>query len=254
MASPGHLGKLMPEVQVLLLHFVLSDDEAINRDVLSSPRLLKSFNEMYAEKNFQLLGMFSEGWQVWTTNKPVRQPKDFAGMKFRVMTSPLLLAAYEAYGASATPLPYSDVYSGLQLKMIDGQVNPIFAIEEMSFHEVTTHLTFANQAPFIGSAICNRDFYLGLPNQQRQWVDETVQELESYIFDVQVRLNGERLKVMSKERPALVIERLTEAQRDLFREASLPVRNLYRKTAGPRGEKLLKSLLEEVSARAANPE
>ena len=53
------------------------------------------------------------------------------------MTSPLLWRAYDAYGASPTPLPYSEVYSGLQLHMIDGQVNPIFAIEEMSFYEVT---------------------------------------------------------------------------------------------------------------------
>lgn len=253
MASPGHLGKVIPEVQVLLLHFVLSDNEAVNREVLSSPRLLDQFNELYAEKNFHLLGMFSEGWQVWTTNKPVREPKDFAGLKFRVMTSPLLLAAYEAYGASATPLPYSDVYSALQLKMIDGQVNPVFAIEEMSFHEVTTHLTFANQAPFVASAICNRQFYQDLPPLQRQWVDETVDELESYIYEAQRRLNTERLETISRARPQMVIERLDESERDAFRKASLPVRELYLRATGDQGEKALRTLLEEVQRYEALP-
>ncbi|MEZ4237794.1 MAG: hypothetical protein R3F59_16935 [Myxococcota bacterium] len=40
---------------------------------------------------------------VWTLDRQVRAPDDFRGLKMRVMTSPLLLAAYEAYGASPTP-------------------------------------------------------------------------------------------------------------------------------------------------------
>ncbi|MFH1300570.1 MAG: TRAP transporter substrate-binding protein DctP, partial [Planctomycetota bacterium] len=125
MASPGHLGKLIPEVQVFLLHFLFSDNDEINNSVLNEdPQLRKTFNDLYARKNFKLLSIFSEGWQVWTTKKSIQTPDDFRGVKMRVMTSPLLLAAYEAYGASPTPLPYSEVYSALQLNMIDGQENP----------------------------------------------------------------------------------------------------------------------------------
>ena len=42
-ASPGHLGKLIPEVQVMLLHFVFSDDAEVNRDALRDPRLRAAF-------------------------------------------------------------------------------------------------------------------------------------------------------------------------------------------------------------------
>lgn len=246
MASPGHLGKIIPEVQVLLLHYVFDSDERVNREVLASPRLLGAFDRLYAEKEFQLLAMFSEGWQVWTTQRPVRQPADFRGMKFRVMTSPLLLAAYEAYGASATPLPYSDVYSGLQLKMIDGQVNPLFAIEEMSFHEVSEVLTVAGQAPFLTSCVANRDFYQGLSDEQRGWLDGAVREMDGEIFEIQTRLNAERLQTILKERPALRVVTLEEGEREAFRQASLPVRDLYRRAAGPRGAALLQILLDEV--------
>jgi len=250
MASPGHLGKLIPEVQVLLLHFLLSEDEAVNRQVLSSPRVVTAFDTLYAAKNFQLLSMYSEGWQVWTTQKPVRRPEDFAGMKFRVMTSPLLLAAYEAYGASPTPLPYSDVYSALQLKMIDGQVNPIFAIEEMSFYEVTRAMVFPNHAPFITSAITNREFYQKLPAQERKWLDQAVVALNDYIFETQIRFNRERLEKIRKARPELEFIRLDENQRERFRQLSLPVREKFRQAAGPRGADLLRLILEEVERLA----
>ena len=42
-------------------------------------------------------------------------------LKIRTMPSPMIVAAYEAYGANPTPIPYMEVYSGLQLKTIDGQ-------------------------------------------------------------------------------------------------------------------------------------
>lgn len=253
MASPGHMGKLIPEVQVLLLHFVLSDNEAVNRAVLSSPRVRAKFDSLYADKGFHLLSMFSEGWQVWTTDRPVHRPEDFRGMKFRVMTSPLLLAAYDAYGASATPLPYGDVYSALQLNMIDGQVNPVFAIWEMSFYEVSTHMIFANQAPFVTSTLCNAEFYDSLSATERGWLDDAIEELHPYIYDTQVQLNSERLAMIAEARPQMVVETLDSTEREAFRRASLPVRDLYLQTAGPAGGELLQILLDEVKQQGGWP-
>ena len=253
MASPGHLGKLIPEVQALLLHFLFSDDESINRQALADPQLTARFNALYAAKGFRLLAMFSEGWQVWTTNRPIREPRDFVGLKFRVMTCPLLLTAYAAYGASPTPLPYSDVYSALQLSMIDGQVNPVFAIQEMSFHEVTSHMTFARQAPFISSAICNRAFYDELTEQERAWLNQAISDLDPYIDQVQRKLNRERLKTIRKDRPDMALLELSSAQRDVFRQASLPVREAFCRQTGQSGEALLATILQSVERARTLP-
>src|SRR5690606_1272761 len=121
------------------------------------------------------------------------------------MTSPLLLAAYAAYGASPTPLPYSEVYSALQLSMIDGQVNPVFAIEEMSFYEVSDYLIFPRHAPFVATAAANRDFYQGLPSADRQLVDEVFAQLQDEIFEIQRDYNRERLALIRERRPQLEI-------------------------------------------------
>lgn len=250
MASPGHLGKLIPEVQVFLLHFIFSDDPELNNRVLNrDPLLQQKFDELYARKGLRLLSIFSEGWQVWTANRPIRKPEDFAGLKIRVMTSPLLLAAYRAYGASPTPLPYAEVYSALQLNMIDAQENPVFAIEEMSFYEVSEWMIFARHSPFVATAVTNRDFYEALSPERQAMLDGVVEDLNEYILDVQRNYNAERLETIRASKPSLkIIEELSDEERAAFREASLPVRQWFVARVGGDAEEILNLLLERIAA------
>lgn len=193
MASPGSLGKFIPELQVFLLHFVLPQRPEDVQNVLADPQLIAFLDPLYAEKGLSLLSMYSEGQMAWTLKEEVRQPDDFSGLKMRVMTSPILLAAYGAYGASPTPMPYSEVYSGLQLNMIDGQVNPVFAIERQKFHEVTDWLIFPGHSSFVTTAAGNRQFLAALSDSRRQLVTDVIAELDPWIFDIQTELESLRL-------------------------------------------------------------
>lgn len=227
MASPGHLGKIIPEVQVFLLHYVLSGDQDVDSLALADPDLRATFDRLYREKGFRLLTFFTEGEMVWTTHREITEPSDFSGIKMRVMTSPLLIAAYEAYGASPTPLSYFEVYSALQLNMIDGQVNPVFAIEEMKFYEVTGVMTFPGHAQFVASAMTNAAFYDHLDAREQSWIDESVAELQPFILDVQKQFNTERLtKILDAKRAGgreMNVVRLSDEQRELFRAKSRSV-------------------------------
>lgn len=279
MASPGSLGKFIPEMQVFLLHFVLPEGDRETQQLLSDPELVAYFDELYSPKGLKLLSMFSEGAMVWTMNREVRKPEDFQGVKMRVMTSPILLAAYDAYGASATPMPYAEVYSGLQLNMIDGQVNPVFAIERQKFHEVTSWLIFPGHTSFVTTCAANRDFFDSLPTARRQLVTEAIMELDEYIFDVQVEFQTERLKTIlrdkkrkqsklnvcgdlsvflesltSEERKELIdnnpslnlTPQLSPEERDTFREASESVREIFLEIGGPKSGEVLERLLRGI--------
>ena len=275
MASPGSLGKFIPEMQVFLLHFLLPEDPDEIRTLLTDSELLASFDQLYQPKGLKLLSIYSEGQMVWTMHDEIRRPADFSGVKMRVMTSPLLLAAYDAYGASPTPMPYSEVYSGLQLNMIDGQVNPVFAIQRQKFHEVTSWMIFPRHTSFITTCAANRRFYDSLPPDRRELVDSAIAELDPYIHEVQVDLQIAQLKkiIADKQRQRATLHvigdlewfldslsndeqlsliddneflelhpPLTAEERERFRAASLEVQEVYLNIGGAAAEELLKRI------------
>ncbi len=282
MASPGSLGKFIPELQVFLLHFVLPERPAALRRVLADPQLAAAIDPLYEAKGLALMALFAEGQMAWTLKDEVRSPADFAGVKMRVMTSPLLLAAYGAYGASPTPMPYAEVYSGLQLNMIDGQVNPVFAIERQKFHEVTDWLVFPGHAAFITSAAANREFLDQLPEELATIVTDAFRELGPWIFAEQTALEARRLADILRDKKRrrqtlhlcgdvaglfaaftaadrrdlvddndfLILEEpLGPAEVAAFRKASLAVRDAYLRLGGPGGRDLLERILA-LSAEA----
>jgi len=253
-ASPGHLGSIVPEVQVMTLHFLFSDNPKVNKEVLSdSDTLYGPLADAYLDKNLKLISLIDEGWMVWTANKPITKPSDFQGVKIRTMVSPLLLKEYKAYGANPTPMAYSEVYSGLQLGTIDAQVNPVFAIEEMSFYEQQKYMIFPRHLPFIASVVTNPAFYKGLPDDIKKAVQASKQEADDYIFKVQRQLNDKRMDIIKKKSNIKVIH-LDAQQRAAFRKLAMPVRDEYKDMAGPRGAKILKGLEKDIQQTEAKME
>jgi len=239
-ASPGHLGSVIPEVQVFSIHYLFPKDDQVIHEVLSdSPTLYGPLAEAYDDKELKLLSLIPEGWMVWTANKPIHEPADFQGVKIRTMVSPLLLKAYEAYGANPTPMPYSEVYSGLQLNMIDAQVNPVFAIEEMGFYEQQKDMIFGYHLPFVASVVMNPKFFDSLPEDQQQALMSAKRELDDYIFEKEKSLNAERLKKIEQAGGTNII-RLDDRQIATFRDAASGIPDEYVKLVCDSGEKACK--------------
>lgn len=84
------------------------------------------------------------GFLAFTNNKrPIHSPADFEGLRFRAM-DPSQVALYEAFGASGTPIPWTEVYMSLRTGVADGQMNPPMYIILGSLYEVQQYLTLAN--------------------------------------------------------------------------------------------------------------
>lgn len=245
-ASPGHLANIVPEVGLFTLHFLMPEDASVSRQLLASQELLQLFEEPYTRQNMQLLGFVPEGWMAWTANKPLRTPADFEGFRIRTMTSDMAEEAYRAYGAKPSQIPYSQVYSDLQLQRIDGQSNPVFAIEEMDFYEVQSTLTMARQAQFISSVVSNLQWYNELPQKQQEWLDNGLHDVAEIAWKTQEELNQTRLETMLEDGHLKVV-RLTDTERAAFREASMPVRDIYRERTGDSGQHILRELLGLIS-------
>jgi tripartite ATP-independent transporter DctP family solute receptor len=247
--SIGNLGTIVPESQVFLLPYLLpSDAEAISGILSGSETIYGSLNEDFRKRGLEVLTMYSEGPQVWTTNREIRTPEDFSNFKMRVMVSPILLETYKNMGASPTPLPFGEVFGALQLGAVDGQVNPIPTIEEMKFYEVTSHLIWAGEQELVTTVVAGSDWFETLSPDRQQLVRDTMAGMTGFIDGVVSDFNQKRLDIIKESKPGIEIVVLTEEERDAFRARSGDTAAAYIETAGDRGQELLDALQAEIQA------
>ncbi len=246
--SIGNLGTIVPESQVFLLPYLLpSDPAAISNILSSSETIYGSLNEDFQKRGLEVMTMYSEGPQVWTTNREIRTPEDFSNFKMRVMVSPILLETYKNMGASPTPLPFGEVFGALQLGAVDGQVNPIPTIEEMKFYEVTSHLIWAGEQELVTTVVAGADWFATLSPERQQLVRETMAGMTGFIDGVVADFNQQRLDIIKEAKPEIGLVVLTEEERDVFRARSGDTAAAYVETAGARGQELLDALQAELS-------
>jgi len=243
----SHLGSFVPMVRIISMPYVWSNDMEVNKKLmLDSPSLYGIMGDAYAKNNMQLLGIFPEGWQYWSSNKPLRTLADFDKLRIRVMSDPLLAEIYKNYGANPLHVSYAEIFSALQLKQLDANIQPLFAHEEMSFYEQQQYFTNPFEMPFISTFVANKTFFDGLTKEQQDAVVKAAREATEYTFGEIEKIAQERKAKMLQKRPDLVFTELTPEEQQPFREKCQLVEKTFIKMTGPEGEKLLNGLKAEV--------
>jgi TRAP-type C4-dicarboxylate transport system substrate-binding protein len=245
--SPGHLGSYIPEVQVFSIHYLFPTDFKLLEKILrKGPNTYKALQKYYRKVKIELLSIIEEGWQIWTANKPLRQPADFEGVTFRVMSSPLLITAYRLYGAYVITVPYGQIYDDLALGRIDAETQPFFAIQEMKFYEVQDYMIKANQLPFIGTFAANHEFIKVLPENIRVLINNAIEGANEYIFDFEPKLNEKRKQMIMKVKPSMKYIELTDKEIDAFKEKAKPLRQKFLKMGGEGAKEVLDAVIKDI--------
>ncbi len=144
-ASFGGVSPLIPEVFVSSIPFMLKDFEQARNFFDHGEYWKKIEQKFYKETGAHMLGVIEEGGFLAFTNntREIRKPDDFKGLIFRAMDKSQV-ALYEAFGASGTPIPWTEVYMALKTGVADGQMNPTMYIILGSLNEVQKYMTLAN--------------------------------------------------------------------------------------------------------------
>ena len=117
-----------------------------------------------AEKGVHTLGILEQGFrQLSNSKKEIVTPEDIKGMKFRVPQTAILIDAFDAMGASASPMSFSEVYTALQQGTIDGQENPLSAMVTGKFEEVQKYITEIHYKVWIGPIVVNAAWFKKQP-------------------------------------------------------------------------------------------
>lgn len=247
--SPGFTGALIPEAQVFFVPYLLpTDQDHLGRFYKGSKAINEGFKSLYSEKGLELLNMFPEGEVAMTTKKPVSTCSDLDEVKFRVMTNPLLVETYKAFGATPTPLPWGEVYGGLQTNLIQGQENPTFFLYSTNIYEVTEHITYAGHNNFTTAVMANQDFYKGLGADDQALVQKAASNAYDYIVEYQKDIADVELDKIKKAKPMMGVKVLSEAERSCFKEAAKVVEAKFVEMTGESGQAILDQLKKDLAA------
>ncbi len=222
MAAPAlsKFQKLTKKLQLFDLPFLFKDIAAVERfqgskagqDLLTSMR----------KKGILGLGYLHNGMKQLSASDPLRLPADASGRKFRIMTSDVLAAQFLAIDAVPLKKPFSEVFTLLQTRAIDGQENTWSNIYSKKFFEVQPYITASNHGLLDYLVVTSTFFWKKLPDDVRGEVQKSL--AEAITFGNQVALDkaiSDRKAIAESGRSEIIS--LSDAERAQWVESMKPV-------------------------------
>ncbi len=220
-ASFGGVSPLFPEVFVSSIPFLFRDFDHARDFFDEGEYWKKAQKEFHQRTGGHLLAVVEEGGFLAFTNdeRPIKSPKDFDGLRFRAMDKSQV-ALYNAFGASGTPIPWTEVYLSLKTGVADGQMNPPMYIILGSLYEVQKYATLANVQYSDQFLVGNDELLSSLSEQERVALKEAVKEANDMNRKAVQSQVDERIAYLEKE--GMEVYRPSTAELQEFREIGQP--------------------------------
>ncbi|MCD6268523.1 MAG: TRAP transporter substrate-binding protein [Deltaproteobacteria bacterium] len=207
-------------LQLFDLPFLFKDMAAVStfQDGPYGQKMLMSLES----KGLIGLGYLHNGLKQLSASSPLRVPADAKKKKFRIMSSDVLAAQFEAVGAMPLKKPFSEVFTLLQTKAIDGQENTWSNIYSKKFFEVQPYITESNHGLLDYMVVTSAEFWKGLPAELRTEIKKALDE--AIVFGNMVAAQksvDDRQKIIDSKRSKVLV--LTDAERLLWVEKMKPV-------------------------------
>ena len=206
-----------PRFNVVSLPFVYDsyDDADAKFDGEAGAKL----KEILSEYGLHCMGIAENGFREITNSKhEIKSVDDMKNLKVRVAGSNLLMECYKRWGADATNMNWSETYTALQQNTVEGQENPLPAIDAASVQEVQPYCSMWDAIYDCLFFCINEDIYNSLTPQQQEVVDEAGQkavEYERYIN----RSGDDEIKERWASQNGVTITEKEDMDIDSFKEA-----------------------------------
>lgn len=154
-------------------------DEA--QAIIEGDAMQPYFDQLLREHNIlPLAKTLVWGWRSFTFRETeVRKPEDMANLKIRVPLIPVWVEMVKALGAVPTPIPFGEVYTALQQRVVDAQENPIPTIWTRKFFEVAPIISLTQHMLQNNMIIINARSMARMNAEQQRIVLEEVRAIQS---------------------------------------------------------------------------
>ncbi|MFC0058393.1 TRAP transporter substrate-binding protein [Vibrio inusitatus] len=234
-----------PSFDVVELPFIYPSKQAA-LDTVHSPagdKMLSKLNAM----NLQGIGWMENGVRhVTNSSRAIESPEDLKGLKIRTMKVPAHVKTFNSLNASATPMNFGEVYSGLQQGVIDGQENPIAHIYAQRFYEVQDYVSLTGHVITFYIPVMNLEFWHGLSPEDQVLIKQAMHDAEIYQQEIVAAEEGQQIEEFKKI--GTKVNALSPEQLQLFIDATEPVRAEYKEKLGAEVYDEWMSTIKKVAA------
>ncbi len=178
--------KFTKQFRLFDLPFMFTDIDAVDRFQASETG--QAMKDSMRRRGLQGLAFWHNGMKQMSATKPLIDPSDASGLKFRVQASDVLVAQFEQLGANPQKTSFKEVYGALQTGTIDGQENTWSNIYGQKFFEVQDGVTETNHGIIDYLVVTSVEWWDGLPDdvrtQLKTILDEVTEARNTAAFEV----------------------------------------------------------------------
>jgi tripartite ATP-independent transporter DctP family solute receptor len=173
--NSGILSSEVKALEVFDFPFLFANEK--EADAITDGPIGQKMHAALADKGIVGLSYWELGFRnITTSKKAINKVEDIAGLKLRVIPSPINLDWVKALGANPTPLPFPEVYGALEQGAIDGQENPVAVIAANKFWEVQKFMALTNHQYNPQSVIFSKKVWDSMSAAEKKIIDDAADD------------------------------------------------------------------------------
>jgi tripartite ATP-independent transporter DctP family solute receptor len=223
------LGNVVDEMNIFAFPFMIESYDAFVDFATNEEFRTALYDAVKEQTGCQALGFgYAVGRGVGNSKREVRTVDDLKGLKIRTLGNPIIVDTYNAFGATATSVPFKEVYTALQQNMIDGEDSTVSSNLDQRFCEINRHFTILNSTFQSACMLVSPTVWDSIPAEDQEIFIQCGIEMDQYGFELcQEHVQNEIQRAHEQEPDFKIIEELTPEEKATFVEAARPVWDDY---------------------------
>lgn len=223
-----YYSSFVPEFMLFDLPYLFGDYDAARAALDNEAIMAPMRQRLYEKFGVKQLDYGDSGFRYVVNNvRPIRAVADFQGLKIRLPESPIYVETFKALGANPTTMAFSETFTAVQQKTVDGLEITASAISTAGYYEVCSYLSLTRHFYSPIALNISRALWEGMGEEERGWLTEAAsrakKEQRAKVQDIEKGL----LDDMGKTIAINDIEDIEE-----FRKAASPAYNYVRGRIG----------------------
>ncbi len=239
--STAPLVGMIKEFGIFDLPFLFNSEQEVDA-VLDGPFGQKMLERLPA-KGLVGLCYWENGFrQLTNSRRAVTKADDIQGLKVRVMQNPAYLDVFNGLGANAVPMAFTELYTALETRTVDGQENPIPTIQSSKFNEVQKYLSLTRHTYSPFAVLVSKKFWDKLSGDEKKILQDAC--IEGRDYERKLARDGNARILEELKNSGMQVSEVPPAELARMREKVKPVVEKYSKEFG---EDLYKELQAEIA-------